>query len=205
MGNKFYNFCWTILRPVYDVIFPRRVTGLENVPAEGGFILCINHVSNRDPLFISTRIPRKRRMYFLAKKELFDNKFLKPFVTWLGGIPVDRGHADISAVRSALRIVKEGYGLGIFPQGTRSRDNTPTPMLNGASLIALRGGVPVVPAYIDGPFHLFHHADIRFGAPLDLSEFGRRCDSQTLDEVTRRIEHGIWSLRDAPGGAGLKK
>lgn len=195
MGKKFYNFGWTLLRPVYDVLYPRKVTGLENIPAEGGFILCINHISNRDPLFISTRIPRKRRMYFLAKKELFDNKFLKPFVAGLGGIPVDRGHADISAVRNALRVLKEGYGLGIFPQGTRSKDNSPTPMLSGASMIALRGGVPVIPAYIDGPYRLFHHVDIRFGAPLDLSEFGRRCDAAILSEVTHRIERAVWGLK----------
>lgn len=196
MGNKFYNFCWTLLRPAYDLLYPRKVTGLENLPAEGGFVLCINHISARDPLFVSTRIPRRRRMYFLGKKELFDKKLLKPFVTWLGGIPVDRGHADLSAVRNSLRVLKEGYGLGIFPQGTRSKDNTPTPMLNGASMIALRGGVPVIPAYIDGPYRLFHHVDIRFGAPLDLSDFGRRCDSATLSEATARIEKAIWALRD---------
>lgn len=196
MGNKFYNFCWTILRPAYNVLFPRKVTGLEHLPPEGGFVLCINHISARDPLFVSTCIPRKRRMYFLGKKELFDNKFLRPFVTWLGGIPVDRGHADLSAVRTSLKLLKDGYGLGIFPQGTRSPDNTPTPMLNGASMIALRGGVPVVPAYIDGPYRLFHRTDVRFGAPLDLSDFGRRCDSDTLSQVTQRIERNIWGLRD---------
>ena len=93
MGNKFYNFCWTLLRPAYDLLYPRKVTGLENLPAEGGFVLCINHISARDPLFVSTRIPRRRRMYFLGKKELFDKKLLKPFVTWLGGIPVDHYYA----------------------------------------------------------------------------------------------------------------
>lgn len=196
MGKKFYNFCWTLLRPAYKALYPHRVTGLENLPAEGGFVLCINHISARDPLYVSTCIPRKRRMYFLGKKELFDNRFLRPFVTWLGGIPVDRGHADLSAVRNSLRVLKEGFGLGIFPQGTRSRDNTPTPMLNGASMIALRGGVPVVPAYIDGPYRLFHRVDVRFGAPLDLSDFGRRCDSETLSQVTGRIDRAIWSLRD---------
>ena len=195
MGKKFYSFCWTLLRPAYDLLFPRKVEGLENLPEQGGFILCINHISARDPLFISTRIPKARRMFFLSKKELFDNRLLRPYVKGLGGIPVDRGHADIAAVRSALKVLKEGYGLGIFPQGTRSRDNTPTPMLNGASLIALRGGVPVIPAYIDGPYRLFRRADIRFGKPLDFSDFGRRCDSETLCRATERIADAIWGLR----------
>ena len=197
MGKKFYNFLWTVLKPGYALIWPREVSGLENVPAEGGFILCINHFSGHDPLYVSTCIPRKRRMFFLAKKELFEHQPLKAFVAGLGGIPVDRGHADLGAVRTALKVLKDGYGLGIFPQGTRSPDNTPTPMLNGASMIALRGGVPVIPAYVDGPYKLFRRTAVRFGAPIQLSDFGRRCDSNTLAEVTKRIESAIWGMRDA--------
>ena len=196
MGKKFYNFCWVALRPVFDLIYPRKVTGLENLPDEGGFVLCINHCSALDPLFVSSRIPRKRRMYFMAKKELFENKLLRPFVVGLGGIPVDRGHADLTAIRTSMKVLKDGYGLGIFPQGTRSKDNTPTPMLPGAAMIALRGGVPVIPAYIDGPYRLFHHVDVRFGAPLDLTDFGKRCDSATLVQATARIEEAIWALRN---------
>ena len=196
MGNKFYNFCWVALRPVFDLLYPRKVTGTEYLPAEGGFVLCINHCSALDPLFVSSRIPRRRRMYFMAKKELFENKLLRPFVVSLGGIPVDRGNADLTAIRTSMKVLKDGYGLGIFPQGTRSKDNTPTPMLPGAAMIALRGGVPVIPAYIDGPYRLFHRVVVRFGAPLDLSDFGRRCDHDTLVAATDRIAGAIWALRD---------
>ena len=195
MGNKFYNFVWTALKPFYALVYPRRVYGLENLPAEGGYILCINHFSNHDPLYVATCLPRRRRLYFLAKKELFNHKLLRPIVTWLGAIPVDRGNADIGAVRSALKLLKDGKVLGIFPQGTRSIGNTPTPMLNGASMIALRGSVPVIPAYVDGPYRLFRRTDVRFGPAMDLSGFGRRCDSNTLTEVTRQIESEIWGLR----------
>ena len=197
MERKFYKLTWIVCRPIFDLIYPRKVTGLENLPAEGGFVLCMNHCSALDPLFVSSRLPISRRMKYLGKKELHDNKFLRPFVTWLGLIPVDRGNADLNAVRSCLQVLKEGQGLVIFPQGTRSRDNTPTPMLPGAAMIALRGGVPVIPAYIDGPYRLFHHVDIRFGAPLDLSDFGRRCDHDTLVAATDRISDAIWALRSS--------
>ena len=195
MGNKFYNFCWVALRPVFDLLYPRKVTGMENLPAEGGFVLCINHCSALDPLFVSSRIPRKRRMYFMAKKELFENKLLRPFVVSLGGIPVDRGNADLSAIRSCMKVLKDGYGLGIFPQRTRSRDNSPTPMLNGVSMIAMRAGVPIIPVYLDGPYRIFHHVDVHVGQPVDISDLGRRYDAETLSEVTRRIETAIWSMR----------
>ena len=197
MSSKFYNFVWTVMHGFYAVVHPPKVYGRENLPAEGGCVLCINHFSNHDPLYVASCLPRKRRLYFLAKKELFDNKFLRPIVTWLGAIPVDRGHADIGAVRSALKILKDGGVLAIFPQGTRSRDNSPTPMLNGASMFAIRGGVPVIPTYVDGPYRLFGRTAVRFGPALDLSDVGRRCDSATLDEVTHRIESAIWGMRGA--------
>ena len=196
MGRKFYNFVWSLMKPIYAVMWPRKVSGLENLPAEGGFILCANHFSNHDPLYVSTCIPRDRHVHFLAKKELFDNKFVRPFVAGLESIPVDRGHADLSAVRSAMKVVKDGHVLGVFPQGTRSKGNVPTPMLNGASMFAMRGGVPVIPAYIDGPYRLFRKTTVRFGAPIDMERFGRRCDSATLTEVTRHIEAAIWGLRE---------
>ena len=196
MGKHFYNLVWTLTRPLYDVIYPRRVTGLEYLPAEGGFILCLNHISARDPLFVSSRIPRRRRIFFLAKKELFKNPLSRWAVSHLGGIPVDRGHADLSAIRRAMQVLREGFGLGIFPQGTRSRDNSRTPMLNGAAMIALRGGVPVIPCYIAGPYRLFRHSDIHFGAPLDLSAHGTRCDQNTLESATKQIEGAVWALRE---------
>lgn len=196
MGRKFYNFLWTIIQPFYGLFYPREVSGLENLPKNGGFILCANHFSNHDPLYISSCIPKAQQVHFLAKKELFEHQPLKTFVTWLGAIPVDRGHTDLSAMRAALKVVKEGGSLGIFPQGTRSPENIPTPMLNGASLIALRGGVPVIPAYVDGPFKLFHKTAVRFGRPIDLGSYNRRCDSNTLTEVTHAIENSIWELKD---------
>ncbi len=200
MGSRFYDFLWTVMRPIYGLFYPHKVSGLENVPTEGGFILCANHFSNHDPLYVSACLPRKLHVRYLAKKELFAHQPLKAFVTWLGAIPVDRGNADLSAMRAALNVVKEGGALGIFPQGTRSPDNSPTPMLNGASLIALRGGVPVIPVYVDGPYRLFRRTAVRFGSPIDLSAFGRRCDSDTLSRVTRAIEGAVWGLREAQKG-----
>lgn len=197
MVDKLYSFFWVVLRIFYDVFYPRKVTGLENLPKEGGYILCINHCNGNDPFFVATRLPRKRRMYYLGKKEIFDIKGLGAIAKFFGGIPVDRGNADLAAIRTCMKVVKEGFVLGIFPQGTRSRDNTPTPMLPGAAMIALRAGVPVLPAYIDGPYRLFRHVDLAFGAPLDFSDLGRRCDHDTLETATQRISDAIWGLRDS--------
>lgn len=196
MNTRFYNLGRRFLRPFYDLFWPSKVTGEENIPDEGGFILCSNHVHMRDPLFLAVRLP-KRHFTFLAKAELFKNPILGFLIgnKGLGAIPINRGHSDLGAIREALKTIANGHGLGIFPQGTRSRDNTPTPMLTGTALIAIRANVPVLPVYIDAPYRRFHHVDIRVGKPIDLSDLGRRCDSATMEEVTHRIEKAIWELK----------
>ena len=192
--SKLYSLAWILLRPIFHLIFPHRVYGRKNVPAEGGFVLCINHISALDPIYVAGCLPYARQVRYMAKKELWNIRLLKPLMTELRAIPVDRGNADLSAVRAAMQVVKNGEPLGIFPQGTRSRDNSPTPFLSGASMIAMRAGVPVIPCYVDGPYRIFRRCDVSFGAPIDLSDFGRRCDAETLAKVTERIENAVWSL-----------
>ena len=193
--SKIYSLAWIFLRPLFQLVFPHKTHGRENVPAEGGFVLCINHISAFDPIHVAACLPYKRQVRYMAKKELWNIKLLKLMLNELKCIPVDRGNADLSAVRTAMQVVKEGHPLGIFPQGTRSKNNQPTPFLGGASMIALRAGVPVIPCYIDGPYRLFRRCDVSFGPAVDLSDFGRRCDSDTIAAVTARIESAVWQHR----------
>ena len=196
MSNALYKICYGILNPIYSLFLPSQVSGLENVPDEGGFILCANHLSARDPFYISHSCP-KRHIHFMAKAELFRFKPLGWFLKNLDAFPVDRGHSDLAAVRTAIQLTADGRALGIFPQGTRSRDNTRIPMLSGVSLIALRAKAPVIPCYIGGPYRLFRRTPVRFGKPVDFSDLGRRFDADTMKAATQRIEDAVWSLKDA--------
>lgn len=194
MSKTFYRFMCGVMRPIYAVLYPARVDGLENIPAEGGFILCSNHVSARDPFYLAIR-EKRRRFHFMAKAELFRMKIAGAVMRGLDAFPVDRGHSDLNAVRTAMALLREGHGLGIFPQGTRSRDNRPTPMLEGVSMIALRSGAPVIPVYIGGPYRLFKKTQVSFGAPVSFEGLPRRVDSETLNLATRRIEAAVWGLK----------
>ena len=194
MNRRFYRFMCNLLGVYYALVYPSRVDGLENIPDEGGFILCSNHVSARDPFYLA--IPVKNRFFhFMAKVELFKWKPLGAILTALGGFPVDRGHNDLNAVRTSLKLVAEGHALALFPQGTRSRDNSRTPMLSGVSMIALRSGAPVIPAYIDGPYRLFRRTRVCFGKPVSFEGLGRRVDSPTMEAATHRIEEAVWGLK----------
>lgn len=195
MAERFYKFCCAVMRPVYSLIYPAKVEGLENIPNDGACVLCANHISARDPFYIAVRV-RNRGLHFMAKAELFRFKPLAAFMRGLMAFPVDRGHNDLNAVRTALKLLSDGHILGVFPQGTRSRDNSHTPMLNGVAMIALRAQKPVIPVYIGGPYRLFRKIPLRVGKPVDLSDFGRRMDGETLTAVTHRIEEAVWSLEE---------
>ncbi len=194
MSHKLYKLLQIVLGAFYGIFLPWKVRGLENVPREGACIISSNHIRARDPFYIAVHAPR--HIYFMAKAELFENKLVGGFLKKCGSFPIHRGQSDLNAIRTALGILKEGHCLGIFPQGTRSRENEPTQMAGGVALIALRTGAPVVPVYIGGPYRLFRRTPVIFGKPVDLSDLGRRADSETLKTATGRIEDAIWSLKD---------
>ena len=196
MKKGLYRFLRALVGACYAVLFPARVDGLENIPAEGGFILCCNHCSARDPFYLAVWI-RTRFLHFMGKAELFRPKPVAALLRALGGFPVDRGHSDLGAIRTALQLLREGHCLAIFPQGTRSKENARLPMLEGASMIALRAGVPVIPAFIGGPYRPFRRTQVSFGGPVDLSDFSRRVDSATLAAATRRVEDAVWALKQS--------
>ena len=131
----------------------------------------------------------------MAKAELFKHRIVGGFISAIGAFPVRRGESDLGAVRESIRLLSEGHVVGIFPQGTRSRENLHTHMEPGVALIALRAGVKVVPAYIDGPYRLFRKTRVVFGAPVSLEDLGHRFDRATLDLATVRLDAAIWALK----------
>ena len=95
-----------------------RVIGIENVPHEGPLIVACNHVSYVDPVALGVALPR--RVWYMAKAELFHIPVLGPTIAALGAYPVDRGKGDVAAIRGSVRVLKEGKAIGIFPEGTRN-------------------------------------------------------------------------------------
>lgn len=188
-SNRFYHVIVALVRPLLHLIFPHRVIGRENVPLEGPVMLCSNHVSMIDPLFIAAAVRREVR--FISKKELFDNRLLGAFLTRLGMFPVDRGGSDMAAMRSCIGILKEGGALGIFPQGHRFKHDENREMQSGAALMAIRTKAPVIPIHVSGPVRPFHRTTVRIGAPVGLEDISRP-DAAALGEATKRLTAAIW-------------
>ncbi|WP_425061105.1 1-acyl-sn-glycerol-3-phosphate acyltransferase [Sporomusa carbonis] len=167
-----YSLLHFLLATFFSVVFRWKVTGTENIPATGGVIIAANHVSLWDPPVVGTAIPR--RIHFMAKEELFVNPIFRWLITKLGAFPVRRGKADRTAIRTALTLLENGSVLGIFPEGTRSKTGklgVPEP---GLAMLALKAGVPIVPAAVTGTNkvfrdgHLLPKFKVSFGKPLVL-------------------------------------
>ena len=187
--NRFYTFARAVVRVLCAIIFPYKVVGLENVPSEGSVLLCCNHVSMIDPVFLACAL--RRRVTYLAKKELFSNKIMNWLLRALGMVPVDRGASDIQAMRVCMDVLKQGGVLGIFPQGHRFKQDESREIQNGAALMALRSKAKVIAAHVSAPMKPFRRTTIRFSEPVDLSDLVR-INSQAIQAASGRITEAIW-------------
>jgi len=173
----FYWFCYYIIQMLGAIFSPRIVLGKENIPQGGAFIIASNHLSNLDPLLIGLSL--QRRISYMAKDVLFRNRILKCMLTWVEAFPVRRGSADVWALREALRRLKQGMPVVMFPEGTRKSSTAEKKIQAGIGFLAVKGGVPVIPAYIDGSdkvlppgarFPKRRRITVSFGKPLMFSK-----------------------------------
>lgn len=179
---------WT-LKGVWGV----KVTGLEQVPRSGPLLVACNHVSLVDPPLLATAIRRVRRPHFLGKKELFVPPLLGRFFRALGAIPLDRGGADLGAMREALALLRRGGALAIFPEGTRVRPGQSRPPKTGVAFLSAHAGAPVVPVRVVGTadFPWGRPLEIRFGPPLPAAKDGGR---EAASSYARAVMQAVNSL-----------
>ena len=113
-----YKIFRIVLGPIYKFWYNPKITGKENIPKEGRFIIVGNHINIMDQCNVV--ISTKRDLHYMAKKEYFDNKKVEWFFKSAGCIPVDRSKKDNSATSSAIDVLEQDEALGIFPEGTRN-------------------------------------------------------------------------------------
>lgn len=203
-----YTMTRSSIRGIIHGICRAEVTGLENVPKQGGFIVASNHLSFFDSLIIQALTPRD--VAFFAKAEYFTTpgvkgKLMKSFFESVGSIPVQRGEqaASVAALDSLVEIIEGGSGIGIYPEGTRSRDGKLYRGRTGVGWLALTTGVPVVPVGLIGTEKLqpagtkgfrpakFH---IHYGQPLYFDKLGRKHPLPQRRLATDRIVDAIAEL-----------
>jgi 1-acyl-sn-glycerol-3-phosphate acyltransferase len=180
--------------------FRVRVEGVERVPPAGPVVLASNHDSLLDIPFLAVASPRP--VWFMAKEELFGGPLAAWFFHAIGGFPVDRVGPDAEAMRAARQVLREGRVLGMYPEGTRSRDLLP--LLPGAAWAALAEGAALVPVRIQGTAEAMPRGSavprrtrvrVAFGEPFDLGrEDQPRARVARAREVTRDLRDAVEKL-----------
>src|ERR1700730_3888013 len=188
-----YELAKAILLPLTSTLFAARVTGAENVPADGPIVVAANHRSYLDPPLLGTWFPRT--IHFMAKKELFSIFGVSWFIRQWHAFPVDRDRADLSSIRRALHILKEGGVVGIFPEGTRNLDGE-AKARGGAVLLAALAGCPIVPVALVNTQNAVRRlraskVEVRIGEPIRLQGSQRKPTKAEIerwtDELTKTI------------------
>ena len=152
------------------IFFPYKVKGKDNLAElKGGFLICSNHISNLDAIFISVALNRK--IYFLAKSELFRNSIFSFFLKKFGAICIRRGEHDFQALSQAKEILKSNQILGIFIEGTRSKTGKFLRPKSGATIIANETQSPILPICITPKdsknVKIFKKTIVSLGTPIE--------------------------------------
>ena len=193
---KMPPFLWTAIRLLGQIVFAIiarvRLSGLENVPAEGPFIIASIHLSWFDVPLIPAYFARP--VIYMAKEETFQSR-IGWLVRFMGAFPVKRGEADRHALRTAAEQLKEGNIIVIFPEGTRSKTHTMARGHSGLGMIALRSGVPVLPVAVTGSENLLKkfrpRVTITYGQPMILKPQNQKVTREDIDAATEQVMHRI--------------
>ncbi|ARC56393.1 1-acyl-sn-glycerol-3-phosphate acyltransferase [Frondihabitans sp. 762G35] len=198
----------TVVRPVLFLWFHVRVTGRDNIPRRGPVIIASNHLDFLDSLFLPAVVQRKMTYLvaadYYAKKSLL-GRLLGWFLTQIGQLPIDRsgGSASKASLETGLRVLENDGLIGIYPEGTRSRDGLMHRGRTGVARLVLASGVTVIPAAIQGSdrirvagSRLPKRADIQitFGRPLHFETVDGDYDAKRLRAVTDEIMQEIARL-----------
>lgn len=203
MKNAFYATLHFLLAWLARLILCIRVRGRKNEPrrSDGPYLVCANHQTVLDPVFICAAT-RRQQPHFMAKAELFRVPVLRHLVRWLGAYPVSRGKSDVGAIKHTITMLENGRSVGMFPQGTRcpGKDPRDCRVKNGAGMIAAHAGATVLPVFIkmkEQRWRLFRRVTVIIGEPIPFSAFDyREGETGEYARITHEIYERICALGD---------
>ena len=185
-------FQWIVCKIFYMIrlklVYRLKVEGLENVPKDNAYIVCPNHLSTLDPPLVAAVLPR--RVSFMAKKELFDIRFLRWWIDWLGAFAVNRESLGPSTIKTVMNIKKSSWVFGIFPQGTRGEPGTISNISKGFVGLAKITKCSVLPVGLTGtnevkrlPFS--GRIVVKIGKPILYSDDTDKVVSEWIEQIQK--------------------
>jgi len=188
-----YWFARIVLFPIYRF----RYKGLDNLP-DGPCLVCGNHTANIDSVLVILGLESRGNYAIIGKAELFKNPILGALLRFVRAFPVRRGESDVGAIKTALRALKDGKRLIVFPEGTRVKDGESGGAKAGAGMFAIRGNVPVVPVYVPEGKKAWKRNTVTFGAPIQPPALeGRKATPEDYAAFSHHIMDSILAMRPA--------
>lgn len=202
MKSGFYRVAHFLFAWLVRLLMNIRSVGRKNEPklSEGPYIIVSNHISAKDPITLCA-VMRRQQPHWMAKKELFFFP-LGPMIRGFGAYPVDRGGADVGAVRKAINYLQTGHTVGMFPQGHRNPGVDPrtTVVRSGVGLIAVKSGAQILPCYIKTKkkkYTFFCKKTVIVGKPIKPEELAYDPEKPgEYDRISKYIFEKICQLGD---------
>ena len=202
--NKFYEFIWSILRPIFSLLHPLRVEGLENVDRKARYVIVLNHQAMVD-IGALYNVPLNFR--WVSKREVFRIPFFGQYLWVHGDICIDRGHAAEAMeqlLNSGKLWLSRGVSVAIFPEGTRSKDGEIHRFKAGAFTLAKEAGVPILPVVLDGTkgvigrnrlFNWRNRVTVKVLPPVPAAEVTATETHALMNEVRDRMAAALAEVR----------
>lgn len=198
--RRLYTVLWYLVWPFFSLVHPCRLAGRENLPAHGG-LFCANHSSNADPVCLMLTLGPRYQLRPMAKAELLRVPVLGPLLKRLGVFGIERGKSDVNAIKTALRCLKSGERVLMFPEGTRIRDGVDKygnsgEAKAGAVMLAVRTGAPLVPVYIPPKKRWFRFTTVVIGAPYQPKAEGKKMSAEDYRAVAEDLMERVYALAE---------
>ena len=177
----FYRFIYFLIRIIATPLFRIRVHGIENIPKDEKYIICANHKSFLDPIFVALAI--NRQVHFIAKKELFEIPILKSILKKLNAIPAQRDGKDLSVLRDSIKLIKKGKILGIFPEGTRVKEIKRKNIKDGAGYIALKSKTDILTIEIISSYKPFFKTNLYIKNLVRIENFKEYKSKDAMEKI----------------------
>jgi len=200
-----YELCRCPVEVFAIVMYQARYTGVHNIPTEGPVLMVTNHQSHLDPPLIGCGCPRQ--IHFLARNTLFKFKPFTALIRSLNAIAIDRERGGLGGIKEALRRLKAGNMVLVFPEGTRTRDGEVQRFRPGFTALATRSNASILPAAIEGAFQAWPRwrkfprpgvVHVHYGPPMLPEEIRALDERELIVEVERRVRECHALLRRHP-------
>ena len=194
----FFHLLYCVVWPYFRLIHPVRAVGRENIP-EGPAVICPNHTTAGDPFYVVFAFGFRWPMRAMAKMEIMRMPFIGWILSKAGVFGVNRDNTDLKAVKTAMKFLKEGDKLLMFPEGTRVHEGEDIQAKAGAALFATRAGAPLLPVYIQSKKKLFRRNTVVIGEPYYPKYEGRKPSAEELQVMAQELMDRVQALGEGVG------